>query len=84
MCRGGKSSEGCTHCGGRGVVRIKTCPLKFIGRQTWTMASLSRFADKGAWPIGGGTLEQTESFLQFYERWTSTLARLKAESDGES
>lgn len=46
------------------------------------MASLARFAEKGSWPVAGGTLDQTESFLQFFERWTSTLNRLKAE-DGE-
>jgi len=61
------------------VVRIKKCPLQFVGSQTWTMASLARFADKGAWPISGGVLDQSESFLQFYERWKSTLNRLKAE-----
>lgn len=81
ICRNTKAADECKHCNGQGRVKLTTCPLDYIGGGVWTMASLARFADKGSWPITGGTLDQTESFLQFYERWTSTISRLKAEDE---
>ncbi len=82
ICRNTKAADNCTHCNGTGYVRIPTCPLDYTGSSIWTFASLARFADQGAFPISGGVLDQSESFLQFFERWKTTLNRCKAE-DGE-
>ena len=59
---GGKD-EKCERCKGFGTERITGCPKEIIDRQTWRLLELSDFADKGAFPVTGGVLEQSDSFL---------------------
>jgi hypothetical protein len=56
--------------------------MKYVGSGIWTMAELARHVEKGAWPIGGGTLDQAANFLSFVSRWQNATDRLKAESHG--
>ena len=42
---------------------VKQCPQKEIIPDIGWAMQLARFAKQGAWPVGGGTLDQTASFL---------------------
>jgi len=57
---------GCAVCGKRGTLEISQCPLLLITADVWELLGFADFAKKGALPIGGGALDQTESFLKAY------------------
>jgi hypothetical protein len=59
---GGKDDK-CKHCGGWGHQRITQCPRKLITPDIWRLLQLAEFAEKGAFPVSGGVLEQSDSFL---------------------
>lgn len=44
------------------------------------MVDLVKFADDGTHPVSGGTIDQTDSWLNFYALWKSTRDRLTAET----
>jgi hypothetical protein len=58
-CEGG----GCDACGGRGRFRITDCPRKMVGANIWDTIQAAYFAEKGVLPVAGGTLDQTQSFM---------------------
>jgi hypothetical protein len=45
------------------------------------VVDLCQFADKGAWPLAGGVLDQSDSFLTFLSVWRAKLAQ--AIADGQ-
>lgn len=34
-----------------------------VDNETWNAVRLAEFAKRGSWPVPGGTLDQTESFM---------------------
>ena len=64
----------CEHCHGEGCDRCEYgtatfhgCPCRFVN-DIWPALELADFARNGAWPVAGGTLDQTRCFLQVC-RW---------------
>lgn len=54
---------GCDVCGVEGWVKITECPRKIVDRDTMNFIELADFAKDGAFPVAGGTLDQSQSFL---------------------
>jgi len=48
-----------------------------IGGDVWETLNLCDFAEKGSWPVGGGTLDQTACFLECMRLYRRTTNRLK-------
>lgn len=46
---------------------LNECPLKMIDSKTLLAIRLARFAKEGAWPIAGGTLDQSRWFFDAAE-----------------
>lgn len=78
-CGNGKGATACPTCKGWGVIRVRECPQAYVGR-LWDVIGLCQFADKGAWPLAGGVLDQSDSFLTFTSIWRAKLAQ--AQNDG--
>lgn len=68
----------CATCSGRGEVEYKSCPQAEITPDIWRFFKLKGFAEKGAWPVAGGTLDQTQIFLDAVEYARSEEAAAKA------
>lgn len=60
-CNG--TDDNCEACGGGGKQRLTTCPKTIPDAATWRVIQLSEFAERGAFPIAGGVLDQSQSFL---------------------
>ena len=60
------SGQGCSVCENRGTIEIVECPLLLITPDIWELLIFVDFAKKGALPIDGGALDQTENFLRYY------------------
>jgi len=73
-CRG----EGCPACFGTGQATFTECPLSLVPHDVWAACEMSDFAAEGAWPVAGGTLDQTDSFLAAHRFVQSLTARLLA------
>ena len=58
ICDGG----GCDACGERGVFEVE-CPRQYIDAGMRLTLELSTFAEKGSWPVAGGVLDQSHSFV---------------------
>lgn len=60
----GRDSSGspCPHCQ-EGYWELKECPRRFIGPDLTDAINLAQWADKGVFPVEGGTLKQTSWFL---------------------
>ena len=77
------SSKGCSSCKHTGKFTITECPHKMLGREPCDRASigeavrLARMADKGAWPVGGGVLDQAQSFRDFCEHYWNDIDAMK-------
>ena len=54
---------GCEECENEGWIKITECPRNLVGRETMDFIELADFAKKGSFPVTGGTLEQSQSFL---------------------
>jgi hypothetical protein len=48
---------------GTGVAQITSCPSAMVTPDIWEVIEFARDARRGAWPVSGGTLEQSQSFL---------------------
>ena len=40
------------------------CPFRLVDAEMWDVILLAEQAAKGSWPIAGGTLRQSYSFVQ--------------------
>ena len=47
-------------------VKLTRCPRYDVTPAAWHMLEMYEFARGGAWPIAGGVLDQTDSFLSAY------------------
>jgi len=72
--------ENCERCGGWGTEKITDCPRKIIDQQTWRLLQLADFAEKGCFPVSGGVLEQSDSFLSACRMVWSETAYWKAKN----
>ncbi len=63
-CNG--EGESCPACGGRGRVMLTQCPLDYVTPDVWELFDFANFADKGVMPVSGGSLDQTQIFLDAY------------------
>jgi hypothetical protein len=64
--------ETCGECGGVGRFEHEGCPHKLIPPDVSRFLPLYRFVGKGTWPEGGGTNDQTASFVaavNVMDRW---------------
>jgi hypothetical protein len=59
-CNG--QDENCETCDGFGVHHIG-CPKDSIDPSTVRAIQFADFADKGHWPVSGGVLDQSQSFV---------------------
>lgn len=77
------SSKGCSSCNDTGKFIIDACPHKMLGRESCDHASigeavrLAGFAEKGAWPVAGGVLDQAHSFREFCDRFWRDVESMK-------
>jgi len=53
----------CTRCNGTGTIGLKRCPRKFIDPYISTVIRYVAYARDGHWPVAGGILDQSQSFL---------------------
>ena len=60
---GGKD-EKCKTCGGWGHIKITGCPKEEIDNPTLRLIELAEFAEKGAFPVSGGVLDQSAGFMR--------------------
>jgi hypothetical protein len=58
-----ESRATCGECRGIGLEILTQCPLDVVSDEAWELMPLLRFAREGQWPIGGGSLDQSQSFL---------------------
>ena len=55
--------KGCDECDYEGWLKITNCPQQEVSRDVMDFLELADFAKQGAFPIEGGTLKQSQSFL---------------------
>jgi NADPH-dependent 7-cyano-7-deazaguanine reductase QueF-like protein len=66
-------------CDRTGRIAVDRCPRVYAGADVWELVELSNYAGEGAWPVAGGTLDQTVSFIQFRSAWLATLDHIRSE-----
>lgn len=65
----------CPHCHGAGWTPFTGCPSAFVQEPTggpidiWDLIEAANMADKGVWPMGGGTQDQTQAFYDGAREW---------------
>lgn len=74
----GGAPEGCEACAGRGHIVFTDCPQKALNRETYDFLRLCHLSKRGALPVGGGTLDQTQWFLEGYSLYLSEDAHWRA------
>jgi len=67
---------GCDSCGEVGRHIVKSCPRKLIDGEMWSMIGDFSISNDGLWPVAGGTLDQTQSFLNARAIWQTEVSRL--------
>jgi len=71
-------AEDCGTCDGKGIWELSQCPKKFIDSEIWEAIRFAEFAERGAWPISGGVLDQCQWFVDAEGFISSERARSKA------
>jgi hypothetical protein len=56
--------KGCDLCGGRGWTFLESCPQRIIAGETRDFIDAAAFAAEGLMPVGGGMLDQADSFMR--------------------
>lgn len=59
--------DGCEGCDGQGHTTITRCPLDYVTPDVVRAFNLIRWADRGAFPVGGGVLDQAGTFIAAME-----------------
>lgn len=81
----------CPICNGRGDCDecddgqwgLTGCPARFVDEEIQRAMWLARFAKDGTWPVAGGTLDQTQWFLDFCGfYWAEQARQLSEVSNG--
>lgn len=76
-CEG--DDEKCPDCGGFGTFDIPHCPVFELDRNTAEFIQLARDADNGKWPVGGGSVDESASFMEAYRFYKSECNRCERE-----
>lgn len=67
--------KGCGHCDG-GRFKLTKCPYEeFIDNETRDLIQLANLSRKGKWPNDGGTLDQSNYFVDAAAFWWSEQDR---------
>ena len=82
VCGGGEAKRTCQTCLGRGWLKLTSCPKRQIAPETWDWVRMFLLADKGVLPVGGGALDQCETFLEAWQAFAGLEAKCEASSDG--
>ena len=69
--RASGDSGGCQSCGGLGYTLFTDCPQKCLDRSTFDFLRLCHLSKRGALPVAGGTLDQTQWFIDGYSLYLS-------------
>ena len=59
----GRGGPECTNCHGSALITVSRCPQKLIGEDIRMLLRGADLADKGSWPVTGGWLDQSASFV---------------------
>lgn len=59
VCSGG----GCSACEGSGRFSVTECPRKLVPHEAWEMIEAADMTRRGLPPVAGGSLDQTQTFL---------------------
>jgi hypothetical protein len=65
--------QSCQACRGRGLLMLSDCPRNLRTEAARRTLEMYQHARDGAWPVTGGVLDQTRSFLQAYRLLRSIL-----------
>jgi hypothetical protein len=68
-------------CGGSGKTAVTSCPKKLVTSDIWELIDLAYFAKQGAWPVTGGILDQSASFLDACKVYWSSLKACGQQSE---
>jgi hypothetical protein len=69
----------CKACNGRGSILITDCPWKLTDNGALQAMKFVRLAEEHNWPLSGGVLDQTKSFVDFYDLCASEKRRWEQE-----
>lgn len=58
--------RGCEACDDTGVWHVNECPQKMLDSETLATLDAVEMARAGLWPVGGGSLDQTEWFAEAF------------------
>lgn len=75
--------SGCNRCSGSGMATLHTCPNRIVDRQTMAVIRYVGLAKEGTWPVAGGSLDQSQSFLDAFAVVTSEIARIENSNGSE-
>jgi hypothetical protein len=77
-CDNGRTPNGdCNVCDGAGHTELRTCPKMSVSGDVWGMMLQVELFEKGMPPLAGGSLDQTEAFLDVMEFVWSQRASLR-------
>lgn len=74
VCNG----TGCDACRD-GMFSMHTCPKKFVGYEITEACNAAAIAEKGLWPVVGGSLDQSAWFVDFVQCLASETNRIDNE-----
>ena len=74
VCGGG----GCDQCSD-GKFRIEQCPRDMMGSRFVRLVNLAAVCGGGDWPVAGGLLDQSASFLALKQRLDSEINQIDHE-----
>ena len=74
-------SPHCSRCEGRGVVSLRRCPNAIISKKEREMIRYTALAKGGIWPAEGGSLDQSQCFLDGYSVIVSEISRIEEENN---
>ncbi len=69
----------CQACGGGGRFAVDRCPREFVGGEVTDAINLISHAEKGNFPVAGGTLDQSAWFMGVMDRLQSDQSKIDAE-----
>lgn len=71
--------QGCEACGDTGRIELTGCPRQFVDLELYQLVKLVDWFEKGVPPVAGGSLNQSEWFLNFASLLTSETSRAEIE-----
>lgn len=78
VCEG--LGDECQACNGAGTIPINDCPREYVGWEISDAVGYAIHAEKGAWPVAGGLLDQAWWFTELYTRFHADVNKIEAET----